>query len=187
MKIRNLIQPKKLKTLRSMLGRLFAVVSVTSIIAACTTVNETSHADSYQKGCMAERADIVDAANWDNVQSNRVTIINGEIRPMVSHYEENRPYIIQVRNADRVNHDLWSPEFFKQAVAVDSVQFGDKAATKGCVNGIRVKARSIVTIRLVPVWEGRYEIFNSSSFLHTPTGPDAVIYIVPPRIGTASK
>lgn len=167
--------------------RVFAVFAMTATVAACSTVNETSHASAYNNSCMAERADIVDAAQWDEVRPYRIRIVNGEIHPMVIYVEENRPYIFQVRNADRADHDLWSPEFFKQAAAVESVQFGDKAATKGCVNGIRIKGRSTVTIRFVPVWEGRYEVFNSSTFLRAPTGPDAVVHIIPQRIGLAQK
>ena len=167
--------------------RLFAVLGIASTVAACTTATEISPSSAYNDGCMAERADIVDMAKWDGVQPYKITVVNGEIHPMVLYLEENRPYILQVRNADRKSHDLWSPEFFKQAVAIDSVQFGDQAATKGCVNGIRLKARSIVTIRLVPVWEGRYELFNNATFLRTPTGPDAVVHIIPQRIGLAYK
>ena len=192
MPIRQLIQAVKQTTTDLTVkwrgfARIFAVLGVSSLAAACSTVSETTPTSAYANSCMAERADIVDAADWDGVQPSRITITNGDIRPMVMYLEENRPYIIQVRNADRQSHDLWSPEFFKQGAAVDSVQFGDKAATKGCVNGIRVKGRSIVTIRLVPVWEGRYELFNSNSFLRSPTGPDAVVNIIQPRIGVASK
>ena len=184
MQILNLIQvvrqkstelPEGLNALRNNGVRLFGVLSVATLATACTTVNETSSASAYTDGCMAERADIVDAVDWENVQPNKITIVNGEIRPMVLYLEENRPYLIQIRN------------FFKQGVAVDSVQFGTKTPTKGCVNGIRIKSRSIVTVRLVPVWEGRYELFNSKSFMRTPLGADAVVHIVQPRIGIASK
>jgi len=167
--------------------RLFAVLSVSAFVTACSTVTETSPASAYTDGCMAERVDIVDGIDWEAVQPNKLTLVDGEIRPMVIYLEEKRPYMIVVRNADRVDHDLWSPEFFKQGVAVESVQFGNKAATQGCVNGVRVKGRSTVTLRLVPVWEGRYELFNNKSFLRTPTGPDAVINVIQPRIGIASK
>lgn len=192
MQIRDLIQTVKqhiqgVKALKVNAVRLFGLLSVSVLASACVTVSETSQADAYLEGCMAERVDIVDGMDWDNVQPNHITIINGEIRPMVLYLEENRPYIIQVRNADRTDHDLWSPDFFKQGAALDSVQFGNKTPTKGCVNGIRIKGRSTVTIRLVPVWEGRYEVFNSASFLRTPMGADAVIHIVRPRIGIASK
>ena len=190
--IRDLIQtvkqkPEGLKAFKNNAVRLIGVLGVSVLVSACATVSESSQADAYSQGCMAERADIVDAVKWDNVQPNSITIVNGEIRPMVLYLEENRPYTIKVRNADRTDHDLWSPEFFKQGAAVQSVQFGNKAPTKGCVNGIRIKARSVVTIRLVPVWEGRYELFNSTSFLRTPLGADAVVHIVQPRIGIASK
>ena len=196
MQIRDLIQaviqdPKDasegLKAFRNSTVRLIAVLGVSALATACASVNETSQSDAYSNDCMAERADIVDAMDWDNVQPNHITIVNGEIRPMVLYLEENRPYQIQVRNADRTDHDLWSPEFFKQGVAVNSVQFGNKTPTKGCVNGIRIKGRSTVTVRLVPVWEGRYELFNSASYLRAPLGADAVVHIVQPRIGIVSK
>ena len=121
------------------------------------------------------------------MQPNKITVVNGDIRPMVMYMEQGRPYIFEIRNADNKDHDLWSPDFFKRGVALDSLQFGDKAPTKGCVNGVRLKARSTVVMRFVPVWEGRYTFSNSSSFLHAPTGPDAVVNIIPQRVGIASK
>jgi len=138
-------------------------------------------------GCLADRTDIVEAANWDGVQPYHLKFINGDIRPMVMDLEQDRPYILEVKNADNTDHNLWSPAFFKRGIALDSLQFGDKAPTKGCVNGVRIKARSTLVMRFVPVWEGRYEIYNSNSFLRAPTGPDAVVNIVPPRVGLAAK
>ncbi|PCI41394.1 MAG: hypothetical protein COB46_03840 [Rhodospirillaceae bacterium] len=179
--------PEGFKAFKNNAVRLMGVLGVSVLVSACATVTQSSKSDAYTEGCMAERADIVDAMDWDAVQPNHMTIVNGEIRPMVLYLEENRPYQIQIRNADRIDHDLWSPEFFKQGAAVQSVQFGAKTPTKGCINGVRIKGRSVVTIRLVPVWEGRYELFNSTSFLRTPLGADAVVHIVQPRIGIASK
>ena len=104
MSIRELIQAVKLNTTDSMplragsvggFARLFAVLGVTSIVAACSTVNETTRAAAYADGCMAERADIVDAADWDGVQPNKITIVNGDIRPMVMSLEENETKLIQ--------------------------------------------------------------------------------------------
>ncbi len=138
-------------------------------------------------GCLADRTDIVEAANWDGVQPNKITVVNGDIRPMVMYMEQGRPYIFEIRNADNKDHDLWSPDFFKRGVALDSLQFGDKAPVKGCVSGIRIKARSTVTLRLVPIWEGRYELSNQASFMGLGTGADAVVHIIQPRIGIASK
>ena len=167
--------------------RVFSVTGVMIFAAACSTVSSVSDQTLFSNGCMAERADIVEAVDWTEVQPHDMRIVNGEIRPMVLYLEENRPYILRIKNADRAEHNLWSPELFKNGVAVDSVQFDNKAPTKGCVNGVRVKGRSTVTIRLVPVWEGRYLVYNSASFLHLPTGPDAVVNIVLPRVGIASK
>jgi hypothetical protein len=191
-KIRLLIQSVRQKAtgswaVRLGFARFLAVLGVAATVAACSTATETTTATAYDAGCMAERADIVDGIDWDGVQPNKVTVVNGEIRPMVMYFEEGRPYMVVVRNADRVDHNLWSPAFFKEGIAIDSVQFGDKAPTKGCVNGVRIKSRSTVTLRFVPVWEGRYELYNSGTFLHGTTGPDAVVNIIQPRIGIASK
>jgi len=166
--------------------RLAAFAGAAALLGACTT-SPTGNASMFVGGCLADRADIVEAANWDGVQPNKILIVNGEIRPMVMYMEQGRPYIFEVRNADNTDHDLWAPEFFKRGVALDSLQFGDKAPAKGCVNGVRVKARSTLVMRFVPVWEGRYIMHNSNSFIHAPTGPDAVVNIIPQRVGIASK
>jgi len=171
----------------SVLARVCLWLAAATLLQACSTAGPANDGSLFNNRCMAERADIVQAANWDNVQPHHVRIINGEIRPMVLYLEENRPYILKIKNADRTDHNMWSPDFFKNGVAIDSVQFGNKAPTKGCVNGIRIKARSTVTIRLIPVWEGRYQVYNSGSFLHLPTGPDAVVNIILPRVGIAAK
>lgn len=166
--------------------RVTLMVGLAAFVGACTT-SPTGKPSMFVGGCLADRADIVEAANWDGVQPNKITIVNGEIRPMVMYMEQGRPYVFEVRNADNKDHDLWSPDFFKRGVALESLQFGNKAPAKGCVNGVRVKARSTVVMRFVPVWEGRYLFNNSNSFIHAPTGPDAVVNIVPQRVGIASK
>lgn len=166
--------------------RVIGVAGLAAFAGACTTTT-TGEPSMFVGGCLADRTDIVEAANWDGVQPNKITVVNGDIRPMVMYMEQGRPYIFEIRNADNKDHDLWSPDFFKRGVALDSLQFGDKAPTKGCVNGVRLKARSTVVMRFVPVWEGRYLLNNSNSFIHAPTGPDAVVNIVPQRVGIASK
>ena len=137
--------------------------------------------------CMADRADIVEQADWDNVLHTRVRIVDGQYRPMIMYLEQNRPYSLVLENADPENHDFWAPDFLKGAVALDSIQIGDQAPAKGCVNGIRLKGRSTVTLRFVPVWEGRYEIDNVNFALQPTVGPAAVANIVPPRLGTAEN
>ena len=166
--------------------RVIGVVGLAALAGACTT-SMTGKPSMFIGGCLPDRADIIDAANWDGVQPNKITVVNGEIRPMVMYMEQDRPYTFEVRNADNKDHDLWSPDFFKRGVALASLQFENKAPAKGCVNGVRLKARSTMVMRFVPVWEGRYTFSNSSSFLHAPTGPDAVVNIVPQRVGIASK
>lgn len=135
--------------------------------------------------CLANRADIVETVDWSQVQPYRVRIVNGDFRPMIMYVEQDRPYILVLENADPKDHDFWAPEFLKTAVALDSIQFGDKTPAKGCVNGVRLKARSRVTLRFVPVWEGRYEV-RDVNFALTPTiGATSVINVVPPRLGVA--
>lgn len=137
--------------------------------------------------CLADRADIISAAHWDEVLPTRMRIVNGDFRPMILHMEQNRPYILTIENADTKAHDLWAPDFLKSGVALGSIQFGDKAPAKGCVNGVRLNPRSVTTIRFVPVWEGRYE-GRDVNFALTPTiGPTVVFNVVPPRVGLAAK
>ena len=134
--------------------------------------------------CLANRADMQKDIDWAAVQPYRMRVVNGDFRPMIMSLEQNRPYVLVLENADAKDHDFWAPDFLKTGVALDSIQFGDKTPGTGCVNGVRLKARSSVTLRFVPVWEGRYE-FRDVNFALTPTvGPTGVINVVPPRFGT---
>lgn len=138
-------------------------------------------------GCMADRADIVAQADWTNVLHTRVRIVEGDYRPMVLYLEQGRPYSLVLENADPENHDFWAPDLLKNGVALDSIQMGDKAPAKGCVNGVRLKGRSTVTLRFVPVWEGRYEIKNVNFALQPTIGPTAVVNVVQPRVGQSEN
>jgi hypothetical protein len=140
---------------------------------------------SFIDECLANRANMDKDIDWAAVQPYRLRIVEGDFRPMIMSLEQNRPYILVLDNADAKEHNFWAPDFLKTGVALDSIQFGDKTPATGCVNGVRIKPRTQVTLRFVPVWEGRYE-FRDINFALIPTiGPTGVINVVPPRFGTA--
>lgn len=173
----NRVRPRQL----AVVGAAFAL-SVG--LSGCMT-SYSAEPSVFINDCLAERADIVEKVDWSAVQPYRVRIVNGDFRPMIMYVEQNRPYILVLENVDNKNHNFWAPDFLKSAVALDSIQFEGKAPAKGCVNGVRIKARSTVTMRFVPVWEGRYEI-RDVNFALTPTaGATAVVNVVPPRVGVA--
>lgn len=164
--------------------RFGAALALSASLSGCMTA-QTATTHMFSPDCMADRADIVAGVNWDEVQPYRMRIVDGEFRPMIFNVERDRPYVLVLENADDKDHDFWAPDFLKSGVALDSIQFGDQAPAKGCVNGVRIKARSQVVIRFVPVWEGRYEVRNVN-FILTPTiGATVIMHIVPPRVGTA--
>lgn len=159
-------------------------VGASLALGGCMTSNNADPS-AFINDCLADRADIVEGVDWATVQPYRVRIVNGDYRPMIMYIEQKRPYILVLENADNKDHDFWAPGFLKNAVALDSIQFEGKAPATGCVNGVRIKARSSVTMRFVPVWEGRYEIRNIN-FALTPTiGATAVVNVVPPRVGSS--
>ena len=137
--------------------------------------------------CMADRQDIVENVDWDTVPVTWIRIVDDNFRPMVMYLEKDRPYAIMVENADPVAHNIWAPGLLKRASALESVQIGDKAPAKGCVNGVRVQSHSTVTLRFVPVWEGRYEVYDTALPVIPGQLADGVIHIVPPRLGLASR
>ena len=162
-----------------------AAVFATVALSGCTTfLKNTSTA---LEGCLSERLDIVENVDWAIVPSNRLRIVDNNFRPMVMYLEKGRPYSLTVENADPVVHDIWAPGLLKQGVALESVQIGDKSPAKGCVNGVQINPRSSVTLRFVPVWEGRYEIRDSVLALLPGQNADGVFHIVEPRVGIAAK
>lgn len=158
-----------------------AVLALSASVSGCMT-STNAEPSIFINDCMADRADIVEPVDWASVQPHRLRIVGGNYRPMIMNVEQNRPYILVLENADNKDHDFWAPDFLKGGIALDSIQFADQTPAKGCVNGVRIKARSSVTLRFVPVWEGRYEI-RDVNFALTPTiGPTAVVNVVQPRV-----
>jgi len=154
-------------------------------LSGCSLLTDTSSA--YLEDCLSDRLDVVENVDWSGVPTSRMRIVDDNFRPMVMYLEKDRPYSLTIENADRVSHDIWAPALLKQGVALESVQIGDKAPAKGCVNGLRIQPRSTVTLRFVPVWEGRYEFRDSALPLIPGQLADGVVHIVPPRIGVATK
>jgi len=164
-------------------ARVVPLVAVLGL-SACAMDSHTPQA--LLQGCMPDRLDFVENVEWQGIVPNRIRIIDGNYRPMVMYLEKDRPYILTIENVDASSHNVWAPGLLKQGVALDSIQIGDKAPAKGCVNGVRVLPRSEVTLRFVPVWEGRYELYDMG--LPIPgQNADGVFHIIPPRIGVASK
>lgn len=175
-------------TLQGQTARVGAAVAMSVALSValggCMT-STTAEPTVFINDCLANRVDIVEGVDWATVQPYRLRVVDGEYRPMILYVEQNRPYVLILENADNKDHDFWAPDFLKNGVALESVQFGDKAPAKGCVNGVRLKARSTVTLRFVPVWEGRYEV-RDVNFALTPTiGATVVLHVVPPRVGGA--
>ena len=164
---------------------LGAILGASTLLSGCMTYMKQSVGAPLQS-CLSDREDIVAEADWDNALTLNAKFLNGEFHPMVLYVESGRPYILRVRNLDRENHSLWAPDFLKQGVALDTIQMDDKTPANACVNGVRVQARSTVTFRFVPVWEGRYEVANSLLPMFPPSQlTDGVFHIIEPRIGGA--
>lgn len=174
---------KKSKAARAGAAPVLGVALSLALSGCMTSTN--AKPSVFITECMADRADIVEQVDWSTVQPYRLRIVDGNYRPMVMSVEQDRPYVLVLENVDNKDHDFWAPDFLKSAIALDSIQFADKAPGKGCVNGVRIKARSTVTLRFVPVWEGRYEV-RDVNFALTPTvGATAVMHVVPSRVGVA--
>lgn len=162
-----------------------SVMAVVLGVSGCTMTSSTPTA--FLQDCQADRLDIVENASWDGVKTRRIRIIDDNYRPMVMYFEKDRPYILTVENVDASPHDFWAPGLLKQGVALESVQIGDKAPAKGCVNGVRIAPRSEVTLKFVPVFEGRYEFYDGGFPLLAGNIADGVFHVVPPRVGLAAK
>ena len=167
-------------------GRVVAVAAGAVFALTGCLVTSTTHM-AYGQNCLTDRIDIVENASWEGVQPNHIRIVDDNFRPMVLYVEKNRPYILKIENADPHAHTFWAPGFLKRGVALESVQIGDKAPAKGCVNAVRVEGRSAVTLKFVPVWDGRYEFFDGTLPLLTGSMASGVLHVVNPRTGIASK
>jgi len=174
------------QTMRTAVKPAATVTLAAVALSGCTTFL-TNTSTAFLEECISDRLDIVENVDWAAVPSNRVRIVDNNFRPMVMYLEKGRPYSLTVENADPVLHDIWAPSLLKHGVALESVQIGNKTPAKGCVNGVRIEPRSTVTLRFVPVWEGRYEIQDSALALLPGQYADGVFHIVEPRMGLASK
>ncbi len=181
--------PSLTKIATNLTERGFALGSVAAaciMLSGCMAMTQSP--GSVMQSCLSDREDIVAETDWSTATPIEATYLNGEFHPMVVYVETNRPYILRVRNLDRESHSIWAPDLLKQGIALDTIQIDDKTPAKGCVNGVRIAARSTVTFRFVPVWEGRYEMANSRFPMITPGQlTDGVFHIVEPRVGVAAR
>lgn len=170
----------------AMTGPVIGVVVLPLILAGCVS-SQNAIPSALAGTCIANRTNVLANTNWKGVQPYTMRIVDGDYRPMVLYLEKGRPYILVVKNTDNQTHNFWAPDLLENGVALESIQFGNKAPAKGCVNGVRIKARSRVTLRFVPVWEGRYEIRDIPFALIPTIGAAAVVNIIPPRVGLIEK
>lgn len=168
-------------------ARLNAVAALAALVVLSACSMTSPRPTAFLEDCLSDRLDIVDEADWSAAKTRHIRIIDGNYRPMVMNFVKNTPYIMTLENADRAAHSIWAPGWFKMGVALESVQIGDKAPAKGCVNGVRVPAHSSVTLKFVPVWDGRYEMFDGDLPLFPGKLAQGVFHIVQPRIGIASN
>ena len=179
--------------LKSMTSRLVGsmqncgLLTAGSVLAVGLTVSGCSMFSSapsiFVGDCLSDRLDIVENADWATALTVKIRIVDDNWRPMVMYLEKDRPYILTVENVDDSSHSFWAPRLLKEGVALESVQIGDKAPAKGCVNGVRLEPHSQITLRLVPVWEGRYEIDDGALSMIPGQRTDGVVNIVQPRSG----
>ena len=172
-----------------MIKGLGAIAALGSLLAlsACGWYPITWPSDAAKRTCVADRADMTEQVDWDAVTPIRMRILDGDYLPMIMYFEKDRPYVLVVENADRDPHNLYAPYFFKEGVAMQSVQIGDNVPAEGCVNGVRIAPLSTVTLRFVPRWEGRYEVFDQPVRILPSQLPVSVMRIVQPRSGFASN
>jgi len=162
-----------------------AATAVVIFVSGCTLLTDTSR--SFQGGCSPDTLDQVKQVDWSTATNVKMRIVDGDFRPMVMYLEQGRPYSLTVENAGREVQNFWAPDFLKAGVALQSVQIGSKSPARGCVNAVRIASRNSVTLRFVPIWEGRYEIRNSALGLIPGQQAAGIINIIQPRVGAAAQ
>ncbi len=153
-----------------------ALVMVAVALGGCGISSGSSGA-SLAFGCMAERHQLTKGVEWHRVLPSIMRIQDETYDPMSFYFLQGQAYSLEIVNGDDFANNIWADDFLKEGIAVSSIRLGNGAPVYGCINGVRIAAKSTVKINFVAVTPGRYEIFNTALPIVPGQLTDAVFHV----------
>jgi uncharacterized cupredoxin-like copper-binding protein len=102
---------------------------------------------------VSNSSDFKEAANWDSAKEVSVTLGAGTLTPSNLELVAGQPYVIDIKNADTVDHGWSAPEFMR-ASATRKVESPSSEIKMKLINAIYVHSGKSMPIFIVPVLPG---------------------------------
>ena len=112
--------------------------------------------------CKDAPKQILEGVDWNQAKILDIRIRQGHFSPTYLGLYMAQPYILNIENADDVNHSFRAFDFFRAvAVAGLSANGADFKETK-CIAGVTIPPGTKTALRLVAVRDGTYEFEDDS-------------------------
>lgn len=104
----------------------------------------------------AEESSFAEKASWKTAHVVKEGIKDNFYESGLITLWQNKPYIIQITNKDRVPRSFRAPEFLRDA-ALSKVIFNNKVHKEVCLNAITLAPKSSAELHLIPLKKGNYD------------------------------
>ena len=132
--------------------------------------------------CNENSSQLLEGVDWKQAKVLDLRIRQGHFSPTYLGLYIDQPYLLNIENADDVDHSFMAFDFFR-AIAVAGVSAGgaDFKEIK-CIAGVTIPPKTVTSLRIVAVRDGTYE-FDDSSIINSlaMTGSGGGFITIEPR------
>ena len=124
----------------------------------------------------------LEGVDWNQAKVLDLRIRQGHFSPTYIGLYIDQPYLLNIENADDVDHSFMAFDFFR-AIAVAGVSAGGADFKEiECLSGVTIPPKTVTSLRLVAVRDGTYE-FDDSSIINAlaMTGSGGGFITIEPR------
>ncbi len=116
--------------------------------------------------CNQNPTQFIEGVDWSQAKTIDLRIRQGHFSPTYFSLYVGQPYLLNIENADDVDHTFMAFDFFRAiAVAGVGTQGADFKEIK-CLAGVTVPPQTKTSLRLVPIRDGTYE-FDDESIINS--------------------
>lgn len=140
---------------------LFCFMSVL-VISACAYRGGEYH--EFVRDCFVDPAKHTAGVNWTNAEVVQLRIRQDQFDPITIVLDRDKPYIIQITNADDIIRGFRASKLFRN-VALAKIKIGSEEFSETCIDNIVVDGNSTGELHFVAVRDGHYK-FDAGYGLH---------------------
>ena len=140
---------------------LFCFMSVL-VLSACAYKGGVY--DEFVRDCFVEPTKHTAGVNWTNAEVIQLRIRQDQFDPLSIALDRDKPYIIQITNADDTIRGFRASELFRN-IALAKIKIGSAEFEETCIDNIIVDGKSTGELHFVAVRDGHYK-FDAGFGLH---------------------